>query len=125
MDIGLKNHQLRQKWCHMNNPFIIDEETWSMFWTDKYIRTLLKVKELSEKHTPATFTELCSKMTILSKHDVLEALWVLGEWSLIYGEYGSTGKGRAGRIYYIDEMAPMWAQPSITSLTVIGEKKHE
>ena len=105
------------------NPFIIDTTTWAMFWTDQYIRTLLKIKELTEKKIPATFSNLCKEMTILSKHDIIESLWVLGEWSLIYGEYGSISKDRAGRIYYIDEMAPMWAQPINTHKFIRRKKK--
>jgi hypothetical protein len=93
------------------NPFEVDADTWRMFWTDEYIRTLLKIKELEEKHILASFTKLCEEIPILTKHQIIEATWVLSEWSLIHREYGSFGNGRCGSFYVIDEMAPDWAQP--------------
>lgn len=93
----------------LNHPFGITNLGENM--PDKYIQTLMKIKELAEKKTLASFTKLCEEMPNLSKQDIIDATWVLSEWSLIHREYGSFGNGRCGGYYVIDEMAPDWAQP--------------
>jgi hypothetical protein len=38
----------------------------------------------------------------MDKKVIWQAMDTLEDWLIIYGEYGATEKGRAGRLYYID-----------------------
>jgi hypothetical protein len=38
----------------------------------------------------------------LTKEDVSHAMDTLDDWIIIYGEYGSIGGGRAGRLHFIE-----------------------
>jgi hypothetical protein len=44
--------------------------------------------------------------------EIMETLYWLEDWVFIYGEYGSIGYDYAGRLYFIDEIAPMVFQPN-------------
>lgn len=38
----------------------------------------------------------------VTKEDVWHAMDTLDDWMIIYGEYGPTGNGRAGRLHFIE-----------------------
>jgi hypothetical protein len=52
---------------------------------------------------PIWFTKLINNLAPhMDKHAVSHALDTLTDWMIIYGEYGPTEKGRAGRVWYVD-----------------------
>lgn len=55
------------------------------------------------KKEPAWFSKIVDFVKdYVSKIDVSNAMDTLEDWSIIYGEYGHTEKGRAGRLYFIE-----------------------
>ena len=78
---------------------------------DACLQVLMRIQELNSEDSPAWFTRLCKDLPTLKKQDVLHAINTLTDWVFIYGEYGETEKGRAGRIYFIDEISPLEFQP--------------
>jgi hypothetical protein len=49
------------------------------------------------------FTKLIDLLQdYMDKKVVSHAMDTLDDWMIIYGEYGATEKGHAGRLYYID-----------------------
>jgi hypothetical protein len=75
---------------------------------DKYIQVLTKIRELNDKGIPAPFTKLCEELPNLEKTMVLDAIYGLKEWDLIYGCYGDIGNDRVGYQYFIKSIATTW-----------------
>lgn len=87
---------------------------------DSNLKVLYKIKELNDSKTPATFTVLCKELPDIKK-DVGQAIEALSDWGLIYGEYGDIGNNRAGRMYFLDELAIL----QINANQEIKEGEHE
>ena len=75
---------------------------------DRYIQTLLKIRELNDKKQPTNYTALIKELPELSRVDINCAIDVLGDWDLIKGGYEEVGRGRVGYCYHLTGSASYW-----------------
>jgi hypothetical protein len=55
------------------------------------------------KKEPAHMRKLVEELKdYMDRNVIWEAMDTLEDWLIVYGEYGSIGHGRAGRLYYIE-----------------------
>jgi Zn ribbon nucleic-acid-binding protein len=76
-------------------------------------QVLSKIKELTDVKVPASYPNLRHELPNLTETEIHGALMLLEDWVFIYSEHGDIGYGYAGRLYFIDEIAPLEFQPSI------------
>lgn len=76
----------------------------SIFPVDKPLFVAMAIYHLTEVNKePAHITRIVEFVKdYLTKEDVSHAMDTLDDWIIIYGEYGPIGKGRAGRLHFIE-----------------------
>jgi hypothetical protein len=67
------------------------------------LKVACEIWHYNQLNEPIHFTKLVESMAkYMDKQTVSHALDTLCDWMIIYGEYGPTEKGRAGRVWYVD-----------------------
>ena len=67
------------------------------------LKVACEIWHYNRLNEPIWFTKLVSSLEKhMDKKVVSHALDTLTDWMIIYGEYGPTEKGRAGRVWYVD-----------------------
>ena len=70
---------------------------------DSYLKVACEIWHYNQLNEPIHFTKLVDSLKLhMDKPIVSHALDTLEDWMIIYGEYGPTEKGRAGRLWYVD-----------------------
>jgi hypothetical protein len=67
---------------------------------------LLLAIQIYRDQPKAWFGKLAEELSgIMDKDEVSHSLDILFDWGIVFGEYGPTADGRAGRLLFIDESA--------------------
>lgn len=76
----------------------------SIYPVDKPLFVAMAIYHLTEVNKePAHLSRIIEFVqNYVTKEDVWHAMDTLDDWMIIYGEYGSTGNGRAGRLHFIE-----------------------
>jgi len=75
-----------------------------MFVLSNDLKVACKIYEFHLKGERVWFSKLVESLAgILTKNEVAHCICTLEDWMIIYGEYGKTAEGRAGRLILIDE----------------------
>jgi hypothetical protein len=67
------------------------------------LKVACEIWHYNQKKEPIWFSKLVESLGwCMDKYEVSHAMNTLEDWLIIFGEYGATSEGRAGRVWYVD-----------------------